>query len=162
GATISVGSVSVIPAGGTTAPSGLAVFSSRSGGITISQAGVPAVPAATTFRLYSEASGAFSHSAIGWTQTGLALANTSLTAATVNLELFKLDGSSTGLTGSISVPGNGQVATFLNQVPGLVALTTPFQGELRVSGSSSVSIVGLRGRYNERGDFLMTTTPPVN
>ena len=28
--------------------------------------------------------------------------------------------------------------------------------------SSGLSIVGLRGRYNERGDFLITTTPPTN
>jgi hypothetical protein len=23
-------------------------------------------------------------------------------------------------------------------------------------------VIGLRGRYNERGDFLITTTPPTN
>src|SRR6185369_237928 len=58
-------------------------------------------------------------------------------------------------------PANGQSALFLNQVPGLAALPTSFQGVLRISGPAGISVVGLRGRYNERGDFLITTTPPV-
>ena len=39
----------------------------------------------------------------------------------------------------------------------------PFQGVLRISSTSSpagIAVVGLRGRYNERGDFLLSTTPP--
>ena len=38
----------------------------------------------------------------------------------------------------------------------------PFQGVLRVSSTALISVLGLRGRYNERGDFLITTTPPSN
>jgi hypothetical protein len=35
------------------------------------------------------------------------------------------------------------------------------QGVLRVtSQSAALSVVGLRSRYNERNDFLITTTPP--
>ena len=33
---------------------------------------------------------------------------------------------------------------------------------LRLSSSASISVIGLRGRTNERNDFLITTTPPVN
>src|SRR5262249_27309825 len=73
-----------------------------------------------------------------------------------------LDGVSTGLTGALSVPANGQAATFLNQIVGFAGLQTPFQGVLRVSSSSPISVVGLRGRYNERNDFLITTTSAVN
>ena len=40
------------------------------------------------------------------------------------------------------------------------ASSTPFQGVLRVTAGSPVSVVGLRGRTNERNDFLITTTPP--
>jgi hypothetical protein len=72
-----------------------------------------------------------------------------------------LDGTSTGLTGSAPVPANGQTALFLSQVPGLTAIPASFQGVLRISGAAGISVVGLRGRYNERGDFLITTTPPV-
>jgi|SRR5690242_8060064 hypothetical protein len=46
----------------------------------------------------------------------------------------------------------------------LVLLATPIfgQGVLRVSSSASVSVMGLRGRNNERNDFLITTIPSVN
>ena len=43
-------------------------------------------------------------------------------------------------------------------------MTTPFQGILRVSTASpaGVSVLGLRTRYNERGEYLITTTTPVD
>jgi hypothetical protein len=31
-----------------------------------------------------------------------------------------------------------------------------------VSSEASISVVGFRGRYNERGDFLTSSTPPIN
>ena len=112
------------------------------------------MPASTAFRLYAEASGSI--------QTGLAAANTSSIPATVTLELNRLDGSSTGLTGTINVGPNGQAAMFLNQIQGFGSLQLPFRGVLRVSSAASISILGLRGRYNERNDFLITTTQPIN
>jgi hypothetical protein len=36
-----------------------------------------------------------------------------------------------------------------------------FQGVLRVTGSVDFSMIGLRARYNERGDFLIATLPPA-
>jgi hypothetical protein len=98
---------------------------------------------------------------VGSIQTGIAVANSTAAAATVNFEVTKLDGTSTGLVGTVTVPANGQSALFLNQVPGLAALPTSLQGVLRISGPAGIAVVGLRGRYNERGDFLITTTPPV-
>ena len=82
----------------------------------------------------------------------------------MTFELTDLNGTPTGLTGSTSVPGNGQIALFLNQIEGFESLMLPFRGVLRIStgSSSGVSVVGLRGRYNERTDFLITTTPPSN
>ena len=148
------GSVRVVPAPNTAAPSGVGVFSFRNNRVTVAEAGVPAISAGTAFRLYAEVSGSI--------QTGIAITNTSSNTATVTLELAKLDGTSTGLTGTVSVGGNGHTAVFLNEVQGFGALQTPFQGVLRLSSSSSISVIGLRGRYNERRDFLITTTPPVN
>ena len=81
----------------------------------------------------------------------------------VTLQLNRLDGTSTGFTGSISIPANGQVASFLNQLPGSPLLgVTPFQGVLRIASTSPIAVVGLRGRYNERNEFLVTTTPPAD
>src|SRR5439155_18458510 len=144
----------VVPATGSTSPSGLGIFSLQSGGITVAEAGLPDVPVSTAFRLYAEAAGSI--------QTGLAVANSTAAPATVTLELTKLDGSSSALTGTMIVPANGQTAMFLNQVQGFDSLQLPFHGVLRVSSPASISVLGLRGRYNERNDFLITTTPPIN
>jgi C-terminal processing protease CtpA/Prc len=157
-----VGSVRVLPNANAASPFGVAVFSFRSGGTIASEAGVPAVSEGNAFRLYAQASGDFKAAAIGSIQTGLAVANASGDAALVTVELFKLDGTSTGLKGTLSVPANGQLATFLTQIAGLTSLQAPFQGTARVSSSTTVSVIGFRGRYNERRDFLITTIIPVD
>ena len=154
---------SVNPFGGAAvAPSGLAVFSFRKDGITVSESGVPALPTGSAFRMYAEASGTFGE--VGSIQTGVAIANPAPTETTVMFELTRLDGSSLGLTGTAPVPGQGKVSLFLNQIQGFELLELPFQGVLRVSSGSpsGISVVGLRGRYNERLDFLIATTPPVD
>jgi hypothetical protein len=160
GSAIQVGSVRMIPGGTSRTPSGLGIFAFRNANVTVSEAGVPALRTGSAFRIYAESSGIVG--AVGSIQTGVAIANSSANAATVNFELSTLAGVSTGLTGAVTVPANGQIAMFLDQIPGLTALPNPFNGVLRASTSSpgGVSMVGLRGRYNERGDFLITTTQP--
>jgi hypothetical protein len=150
-----VGSVRVSPTTGAS-PSSLIVFSFKPASITVSEAGVPGIQG-SAFRMYAETTAT---GGVGAIQTGFAIANTGATPATVNLELTNLDGSSLGQSAALTVPGNGQAATFLDQqFPGL---PLPFKGILRISSASVLSVVGLRGRYNERGDFLITTTPPNN
>jgi sugar lactone lactonase YvrE len=155
------GSVRIIPASNTTAPSGLAIFSFQNHGITVTQAGVSAGPAGSAFRVYAESFGDFGRAAAGSTRTGLAIANKAPTATAVVVEVKNLDGS-TGLIGTLSIPGNGQTALFLNQIPGIETLITPFRGMLQLTSFTPVTVTGLRGRYNERGDLLITTTPPGN
>ncbi|HEY2933147.1 MAG TPA: hypothetical protein VGK99_15510 [Acidobacteriota bacterium] len=162
GITSVVGWARVVPAAGSAAPSGLAIFSFRNGGTTVIEAAVPAVPVASAFRLYAEAAGNFNQSEIGAIQTGIAIVNTAASTASVTVELTRLDGSSAGLIGMLSIPPNGQVAKFLNQIPGLTSFSTPFQGVVRVSGAVPLSVIGLRGRHNERSDFLITTMPTAN
>src|SRR5439155_7449895 len=77
------GSVLVSPSGNSATPSGLAIFSFRNAGVTVTEAGVPAIPSGTAFLLYVEAAGDFSAGATGSNQTGLAIANSSTTLATV-------------------------------------------------------------------------------
>ena len=156
-ASTSVGSVRVTASSGA-APSSLAVFSFKLGGITVSEAGVPGILGAA-FRMYVEATGA--GITPGTIQTGLAITNVAPTSTTVNLELVKLDGSSAAPPATVALSGNGQTAKFVHE---LFTLTFPFQGILRISGGgpAGLSVVGLRGRYNERGDFLVTTTPPAD
>ena len=54
---LAVGSVRATPSSGNAAPSGLVVFSFAPDGKTVSEAGVPALPKGSAFRVYVEASG---------------------------------------------------------------------------------------------------------
>jgi hypothetical protein len=147
------GRISITPDSGQSVPTAFAIFSFNSGSATVTEASVQAMAAGRAFRLYAE-------NATG-IQTGLAVSAGSA-GAVVNLSLTATDGSATGLAGTITVPPNGRVATFLNQIPGFTSIASPFKGVLRVSSSASFAVVGLRGRYNERGDFLITTTAPTS
>jgi len=153
GSSAQVGSVVVTPASSSSAPSGYTLYAYVSGGVTVTAASAIAQPASTAFRMYVEASGST-------IQSGVAIANTSSTATTVNLELFGLNGVSTGLTTSVTVGANGHTAKFLSEL--FPSVSASFKGILRITAPSPVVVVGLRGRYNERGDFLITTTPASN
>jgi hypothetical protein len=159
-ASVLTGSVRVVPSDGSASPSGFAIFSFKNGGVTVAEAGVPDVPAAAAFRLYAEASGASFQP--GSIQTGVAVSNPSSSPAAVTFELNNIDGSSTGLAGTVTVPGNGQTSMFLNQIQGFTSLQLPFRGVLSLSSPTFISVLGLRGRTNERSDFLVTTTMPIN
>jgi hypothetical protein len=153
---VRAGSVRVLPATGSRSPLGVAIFSYTSTGITVSQSGVPAAEAGTAFRVYARSSGQTGQ--VGSIQTGLAIASAA-SAASVNLELFTFAGTSTGMQASLKIPASGQVTKFLNEVfPAL----NEFEGVLRISSDVPVAVTALRGRYNERSDFLITTTPPVS
>jgi sugar lactone lactonase YvrE len=148
------GSVRIIPTDGQAAPIPLVIFSYRPAGtITVSEAGVPSI-GGNALRVYVESAGSI--------QSGIAVANNSPMPASVTFELTNLDGSTNGLPAPVSgtLAGFGHSAQFLSQMfPGLPG---SFKGILRVSsGSSGISVVGLRSRYNERNDFLITTTPPA-
>ena len=160
GSTIQVGSVRVTPATNTAAPSGLVVFSFRNATVRVAEAGVPASRTGQAFRLYAEAT----DPTAGSIQTGVAIVNPATAEIEVTFELLTRDGGSTRLNGSVTVPANGQIARFLNQIQGLESLATPFEGVLRISTNApgGISVVGLRSRLNERGDFLITTTTIVD
>ncbi len=65
------------------------------------------------------------------------------------------------MRGSLEIPWNGQRALFLTELPGATALPSTFKGVVRLTSSDgSLSIIGLRTRTNERGDFLVSTTMP--
>src|SRR6185436_677628 len=91
----------------------------------------------------------------GTIRTGIAIANPSASAIDVTLE-------AAGLSSTISIPADGQTAMFLNEIPGFDVLPASFQGVLRITSAGLISVTGLRGRTNERGDFLITTTTPLD
>ena len=161
-AAVTTGFVQVMPNSGSMSPIGVGVFSFRNGGVTVSEAGVPSIRTSNAFRLYAQLSGV--QGQVGSIQTGVAIANPSTTPASVTFELNTLTGVSSGLTGSATVPANGQIAVFLSQIQGFGSIPNPFQGVLRISTPSSpgISAIGIRGRYNERQDFLITSTQPTD
>jgi hypothetical protein len=147
-----IGSVLVNPSAGTATPAGSLVFTYRTGGIRVTEAGISLAPAATAFRIYAEASLDV--------QSGIAIANPTSTAATVQLDLIDINGA-TVASSAILVGADSQSAGFLNQIPGFQMLRVPFKGLLRLSSTTPIAVTGLRGRNNERGEFLLAATPPV-
>jgi hypothetical protein len=108
--------------------------------------------------MYAEAS------ASGDVRTGIGIVNTTEIPTTVRFDLANLDGTPTGLTGTLSMPAFGQRAVFLDNVAGFENLPKPFSGIVRISSVDGVdlAVIGLRGRLNERSEFIMTTTAPTN
>jgi hypothetical protein len=151
---VSVGSVRISATAQAAVPRALAIFSYKALGTTLSEASVPLSEPGLAFQTYVESS------AIEHIESGVAISNLSLNPVTVNLELFTLAGDSTGLFGSVQIPGSGQLSKFLDEI--FPSLPAGFLGVLRLTAPSQVTVIGLRGRYNERNDFLVTTIPVSN
>src|SRR6267142_1339046 len=133
-----VGSARIAPLSGQT-PSALVIFSYAREGITVSETGVPGVTSGTAFRLYAEAFGDFEHSVEGTLQTGVAVTNLSNAPARVDFELYLLNGLPSGVSGTLTVPANGQVARFLYQIPGFPPVVP--RGVLRIVSASEIAVV---------------------
>jgi len=158
GTSLQVGSVTVTPSAGSNTPVSLAVFSYTNSGTTITQAGVPSL-LGTAFRMWVEATPGYG--TVGSYSTGFAIANASSTAGAVTFTLFNGSGAPANLTFTKQLPAFGQFSGFLADI--FPSLTFPFQGVLEVTTTSpSISAVAERIRFNERGEFLVTTTPPTN
>ncbi len=160
--TIEVGSVRIVPSGSQSAPVAQVVFSFKPASVTVSQAGVSVI-SGFSFRMYAETSGTTESGNI---QSGIAIANNGSTPVDVTFELFNLDGTTTGLPTPqpIRLPAFGHRGLFLADIFQGQQLPVPFRGILRITtGSiSGISLVGLRTRYNELTDFLVTTTPATD
>jgi hypothetical protein len=137
------------------------VLSARANNVTLSETAVAGSAAGSAFRVYAELSGDFGARQATSTQTGIAISNPGNTAAIVNIEATNVDGTVVS-TSSLSIPARGQFGLLLRDIPQL-NLSAPFSGILWVSASagSSISISGLRARFNERQtpDLLVSAFP---
>ncbi len=79
----------------------------------------------------------------------------------MTLSLANFAGGAVRPSTAITVPAQGQIAQFLNQAPGWEIIETSFQGTLSVSATGPIAATGLRARYNERREFLVTATPAL-
>jgi hypothetical protein len=155
GTAIRVGSVRITPTGATSAPTALAGFSFTQAGILLTEASVMGQPTATAQRLYAEADRRTGDPSL---QSGIAIANTSSTSATVTLELRNPDGSPANFATVRLIPAFGQLSEFLREL--FPSLPDSFSGVLRItSGTTPIAVAGLRSRYNERNEFIITTMP---
>jgi hypothetical protein len=158
---LNTGMVIVTPDPGAVSPSGLLIFSFMNRGITVTEAGALLMRPAAAFRMYVVDAGSYQ----GQLQTGLAIANPSAaSSADITLELTNLAGQPTGMTSAVTLGPQGQTARFMKQFPGFESMPYPFRGEVRISTAASegIAVIGLRGEYNERQDFLVTTSMPAN
>jgi hypothetical protein len=153
-----VGMVKVAPDQDNFTPSVAAVYTFTSGGILISASGAAANAVRNDFNIYSEISGP--PGAIGSVQTGVASANASDKDVDVGFDFVTLDGKPTGIAGALRLPAQGQIHSSISELPGAENLPRPFQGTLHISSAAPIAAIAIRARYNERGDFLLSTTPP--
>jgi hypothetical protein len=126
----------------------------------VSTSGAIAHPEATDLDIYAEISGL--PGTIGSVLTGIALANRSEEEAAVEFRLLKLDGSPAGLEGTLTLAPGGQIHSSILELADTQNLSFPFHGTLHLSSSTPIAALAVRGRYNERGDFLLSTTPPTD
>jgi hypothetical protein len=161
--TIQTGWVEVIPFAGSRTPAAHAILTHTHDGVTVSKTTVNALVPATRFRLLAEASGDFDAVENLSKRTAIAIANPGNTAVAVRLELLTSTGQPSGAATTLTVPPRGHVASFLHEISGFESIALPYQGVLQVSttSSSGISVVGMRGKYNQLGRFLATTTGPL-
>jgi hypothetical protein len=149
------GNIVITSAQGIGLPIASSVFSFVNNGITVTETGIATTGVAPGFQVFAESD------PTQRLQTGITIANTAASSANIQFELLTSDGQSTGYTGSVTLDPNGHMAKFLNEIPGLQSLPSIFRGVLHISSNTSISAIGLRTRYNERGDFLISTTPAI-
>ena len=133
---------------GAPAPAGTALFQYRDGqGKLISEAGVEAIAASRTARIFVDTVG---------TQTGVAVANGGNPQQEVVFRLFDRNGLSMGKT-SETLRSNGQLAVFVDQL--FENLPPGFTGVLEIEGQEPVFPVTLKMTFNARKDPILTTLP---
>ena len=125
----------------------VSIFSFKSNGVTVTQAGVPMTPTATAFRAYVENGPRI--------RSGIAIANPSGSAVDVTIEFA-------GVPKTLSIPSRGQTALFLDEMVTLPDLSAAFRTMLWITSPVPIAVTGLRSRTNERGEFLITTTTPMD
>jgi len=140
---------------GTNSPNAFAILSYKTNNVTVTESSVFAVPTGSNFQMFVEAVAGKEK-----ITSGIAVANASATETSVLLELTKLDGTSAGDPQTFSLAGKGQISKFIDEF--FPTLPGNFRGILRITSTAPIGVVDLRGRYNSRDEFLVTTMPPVN
>lgn len=132
-------------------PAALSIFSFRSQGVLVSEAGVPGMVGTTRANLFVR------RSASGDVRTAAALSNSSDTAAEVRLALVSETGITLG-TQTVPLPARSQTSFFIDEV---FPITGDFVGNLFLESGTVLpfGVVALATLTNTRGEFLITALP---
>ena len=147
---LTVGHTSMQPAAGSS-QAGLAIFTLRQNNVVVTEAAVPASPKITTGRIYAEVGSPVN--------TGIAISNPSASTVTVTFYYTDTSGANSP-SQTLSIEPYGQIARFLDQSP--FDSGSSFRGTLTFTSSAPVGAIALRGFYNERSEFLITTLPVLD
>jgi hypothetical protein len=141
------------------------VFSYEQNGVVTSEAGVPASPPTVAARFFVDSrSGIYTPGSSGVIDisTGFALVNQGTAIANLSLRLRDSNGNTLS-QGTLQLQKGEHIAKYLDQLaPGFVlppGFASNGLGSLEVSSDQPVYVLALRLTTNQRGDFLMTTTP---
>jgi hypothetical protein len=152
-------------------PYGTAVFSLKQGGVTVSEAGVPASPPTTSARVFIDyrsgvnAIPARSDAGVVDINTGIAVVNYGAATANVLYTLRNASGNPIA-TGRGTIAAGKHISCFINQLkdaaPDFI-LPVDFQnGALDITSNQPLSVLSLRGTFNQRKQFIITTTPTAD
>jgi sugar lactone lactonase YvrE len=144
---LGVGYAIVTPDVGNTTPSGTAVFRYMQGNSLITEAGVGAVAATSSARIFVDNAA---------TYTGVAIANSGAQSAAVTFSLLDRYGTVLDTT-TRTLPAKNHTALFAHQLfPGL---NNSFTGLMEIRSTAACSVVTLRQTDNSRGEQVLTTLP---
>jgi sugar lactone lactonase YvrE len=153
-------------------PYGTAVFSFKEGGVTVSEAGIPASPPTVAARIFIDyrssvnAVPARDYAGMVDINTGIAAANNGITASNVTYTLRDASGGIIA-TGHGTIGAGKHFSCFIDQLKDIASdfnLPADFQtaiqfGALDITSDQPLSVLALRGTYNQRRQFIITTTP---
>jgi|GEM_PF-6315580 len=148
-ASVKAGSVQVMPYSGTFSPVGAGVLSYSSGGIVVTESGIPSATLTRHARIFVDYSGGH--------DTGIAIEAPAGPPVYLTFSAFQKDGMTPAGTGFQGLASNGHTAKFANQF--IPALSEGFTGVLDISAPYPFAALTLRSLKNIRGDFLITTFP---
>ncbi len=149
---LAIGWALLTPDPGSVAPLAAGVFQLSTGGLVVTESGVPAASLTTRARVYVDTTQGHN--------TGLAIANPGGSAAEIAVAAFGDDGHSPAGNQSappIELNARGQNAQFATEL--VSGLPVNFTGVLELQSSTPFAALTLRSLTNSRGEFLLTTFP---
>jgi hypothetical protein len=156
------GYAQIVPDPDTFTPAASVILAYTSGdSISLRETEEAQIPA-NDFRMFDELSGDFANGEGHATAMAFALSNPSSSPTTVTLTLVNMDGTPTGFSSTFTLPAQGHIATYLHKMTDFMNMPKPFQGIVLVHATGpGVVLFGMRGRINEAGSFVGTTTSPI-